>query len=814
MSMSHLPVNWPAVFALSLTALAPMVQADVVPPGETVDLGPGDPVESWTLGTGATLNVNGATTQAINATSSVTLNVNAGSTTGSIQLSGSGADARITGSTIVGESGAASGFGITSGTADIRDSHISNDGVGMALARFSGQSGAVVSMTGGSVTGGTGGVTVSNGSELTLDGVSVRGTSSASYGLRAFNADVTARNSSISGGLNGIQYQGNPGSSNLGTLVLDNTQVQGQSGAALLVSGQFSPGTRTRVELRNGSTLEGGNGNALEVDNDANADVLVSASRLTGNFAVSNGSSGQFAFDNASLTGDITADASSTGTLALANSSHLKGNVSNLSSVTLDGSSLEGDIGVTDGRDARVQLSNGSLFTGRLQGVQDMAIESGSEWKLIDNQQVENLSFDQGKVRFGDAGQFYTLTVDNLSGNGTFVMDVDWASNQHDVLDVTGTATGSHVLAVAGSGLDPRDPQALTLVQAAAGDASFNLAGDQPVDVGTYSYKLGSRSDGTGGTEWFLDPESKSVSPGTRSVLALFNTAPTVWYGELTSLRSRMGEMRFNGAKPGAWTRAYSNKYSVSGMSGVGYDQVQSGFSLGADAPLPWGDGQWLVGVLAGHSRSDLDLTRGSSGTVDSYYAGLYTTWLDQASGYYFDAVLKANRFHNKAKVSMSDATRAKGDYDATGLGGSVEFGRHITLADNWFVEPYGQLSAVVIEGKDYDLNNGMRAEGDQTRSLLGKVGSVVGRNLQLANGTQVQPYVKVAVAHEFAKANRVQVNDNLFNNDLSGSRGEFGAGVAVAFSQAFSVHAEIDGMKGQDIEQPYGVNVGLRYSF
>lgn len=814
MSRSQLPVNWSAVVALSLTALAPMAQAAVVEPGETVDLAPGDPVDSWTLGTGATLNVNGATTQAINATSSVFLNINAGSTTGSIQLSGGGADARITSSTIVGESGAASGFGITSGTADIRDSHISNDRVGMALARFTGQSGAVVSMMGGSVTGGTGGVSVSNGSELTLDGVTVRGTSSASYGLRAFNADVTARNSSISGGLNGIQYEGNPGSSNLGTLVLDNTQVQGQSGAALLVSGQFSPGTRTRVELRNGSTLEGGNGNALEVDNDAHADVLVSASRLTGNFAVSNGSSGQFTFDYASLTGDITADASSSGTLALANSSHLKGNVSNLSSVTLDGSSLEGDIGVTDGRAARVQLSNGSQFTGRLQGVQNMAIESGSEWKLVDHQQLENLSLDQGRVTFGDEGQFYTLTVDTLSGNGTFVMDVDWASNQHDVLDVTGTATGSHVLAVAGSGVDPRDPQALTLVQAAAGDASFNLAGDQPVDVGTYSYKLGSRSDGTGGTEWFLDPESKSISPGTRSVLALFNTAPTVWYGELTSLRSRMGEMRFNGAKPGVWTRAYSNKYSVSGMSGVGYDQVQSGFSLGADAPLPWGDGQWLVGVLAGHSRSDLDLTRGSSGTVDSYYAGLYTTWLDQASGYYFDAVLKANRFHNKAKVSMSDATRAKGDYDATGLGGSVEFGRHMPLAGNWFVEPYGQLSAVVIGGKDYDLSNGMRAEGDQTRSLLGKVGSVVGRNLQLANGTQVQPYVRVAVAHEFAKANRVQVNDNLFNNDLSGSRGEFGAGVAVAFSQAFSAHAEIDGMKGQDIEQPYGVNVGLRYSF
>lgn len=803
-----------AVFALSLTAIAPIAQAAVVQPGETQNLAPGAPVDRWVIGTGGTLNVNGATILGINATSSVTLNVNTGSTTGSIQLNGAGANATITGSTINGGSGSLSGLGITSGTAIIRDSHISADNIGMRLASFVGEAGSAVSMSGGSLTGGNGGVFVSNTSTLTLDGVSIRGTSANSYGLLAFNADVTARNSTLSGGLNGIQYQGNPGSSNQGKLVLDNTQVQGQSGAAVLISGQFNPGTRTRVEILNGSALVGGNGNALQVDNNANADVLVSASALKGNFAVTNGSSGDFRFDNASLIGDITADSSSTGTFSLGNSSHLQGNVSNLSRVTLDGSSLAGDISVTDGRDASVRLSNGSVFSGRLQGVRNLAVESNSNWNLIDNQQVENLTLAQGTVSFGSASQFHTLTVGNLSGNGTFVMGVDWASNQHDVLDVTGTATGSHVLQVAGSGVDPSNPEALILVNTAAGNASFSLSDDLPVDVGTYSYKLASQATAGGGTEWYLDPESKTVSPGTRSVLALFNTAPTVWYGELTSLRSRMGELRFNGGQAGVWMRSYSNKYNVSSLSGVGYDQVQSGFSLGADAPLPWGDGQWLVGLLAGHSRSDLDLARGTSGTVDSYYAGLYTTWLDQASGYYFDAVLKANRFHNKAKVSMSDATRAKGDYDNSGLGGSVEFGRHINLTDDWFVEPFVQLSAVVIEGKDYGLNNGMQAEGDQTRSLLGKVGSVVGRNLQLENGIVVQPYVKAAVAHEFAKANRVQVNDNLFNNDLSGSRGELGAGLAVAFTEQFSVHADFDYAKGEHIEQPYGINLGLRYSF
>ncbi|MFD2883763.1 autotransporter domain-containing protein [Pseudomonas lini] len=45
---------------------------------------------------------------------------------------------------------------------------------------------------------------------------------------------------------------------------------------------------------------------------------------------------------------------------------------------------------------------------------------------------------------------------------------------------------------------------------------------------------------------------------------------------------------------------------------------------------------------------------------------------------------------------------RAKGDYDNSGLGGSIEFGRHISFANGNFLEPFTQWSAVVIQGKDF----------------------------------------------------------------------------------------------------------------
>lgn len=277
---------------------------------------------------------------------------------------------------------------------------------------------------------------------------------------------------------------------------------------------------------------------------------------------------------------------------------------------------------------------------------------------------------------------------------------------------------------------------------------------------------------------------------------------------------ARLGELRLDQGKAGGWVRAYGNKYNVSDAAGSAYQQVQQGFSLGADMPLPLGDGQWLLGVMAGHSNSDLNLTRGASADVKSYYLGLYATWLDAQSGYYLDGVVKLNRFDNSSDITLSDGKRSKGDYDNFGVGASLEFGRHLELGNDYFIEPYTQWSMVTIQGKHYDLDNGMQARGDVTRSLLGKAGATVGRTFDLGAGRKVQPYLRAAYAHEFVDDNQVNVNDNRFDNDLSGSRGELGLGVAVSMTDRLQLHADFDYANGEKIEQPWGANVGLHYSW
>ncbi|MGV8863573.1 MAG: autotransporter outer membrane beta-barrel domain-containing protein [Pseudomonas sp.] len=666
---------------------------------------------------------------------------------------------------------ATSAFGVTltGSKATIVGGSVSGTGTGLRL-NSGGLKAASADVSGSKITGGVLGALIGEGNSLTLHDTQVTGTNEISTGIQVFGATLKATSSTIIGGTNGMSLRSVSASTPASTVTLDDTKVVGQNGSAIVVRGDAAGGgIAANITVSNGSSLTGGNGVMLDVQRGGVLSLAVNNSALTGNIQLTGNSTAKVTLDQSTMLGDVTAEAGST---------------------------------------ANVVLNNQSVLTGRLENVASLSVNSNAQWVMIGDGSVADVSMNGGSIKFGDPTAFHTLSVGTLSGSGTFVMDANFATGQADFLNVTGTASGNHNLLIGSSGTDPLTDNRLHVVHIAGGDAQFSLL-NGPVDLGTFSYGLTQRGD-----DWYLNTQTRAISPGARSVLALFNAAPTVWYGELSTLRSRMGEVRMDAGKTGGWIRAYGNKYNVSAVSGTGYQQTQQGISFGADAPLPVGDGQWLAGLMGGYSKSDLDLQRGTSGTVDSYYVGAYTTWLDEQSGYYFDGVLKFNRFQNESSVALSDGHRAKGDYDNNGVGASLEFGRHIKLDNDYFIEPYTQLSGVIIQGKDYNLDNGLSGQGDRTGSLLGKLGSTAGRNFNMGSGQVIQPYVRIAYVHEFADNNKVHVNDNVFNNDLSGSRGELGTGIAVSLADRLQVHADFDYSNGDNIEQPWGANVGVRYSW
>ena len=715
------------------------------------DVIPGGHTDNYVLQRGATLNVKpGGLTREISASSGSTLNMHGGSV----------ASYSTTNTAVL----------LHQSNANIVNSSITSYSRGaLDLARSMSQdTGSEAVVSNSQITGATYGATVTAFSHLQLlNGSTLTGGSQE--GLKLMGGKATVVGSTITGATSGVTMTREHRTvTESPTLILEGSRVEGVNGPAILVDQVIT----AEIDVNNGSTLVGGNGNMLELTNGGNANMRVYNSELAGNILVGTGSALDLSLDRAIMNGDV----------------------------------------INNGGSASVGLSNGSILTGRLENVDKLSINSDATWIMVDNQQVGDLALSGGNVNFGDAGTFYQLDVENLSGNGTFIMSADFSTLTGDFLNVTGTSAGDHKLLVASSGADPLSDDRLHVVHTADGGASFSLVGDR-VDVGTYSYGLVNDNDRQ---DWYLDPDSKVISPSTNSVLALFNAAPSVLLGEMTTLRTRMGELRFSeGQSAGLWTRAYGNKFEVSNdKTGLGYNQSQQGFAIGADAPIAAGDGQWLIGAMAGHSTSDLDLTRGSSAEIKSYYVGGYATWLDSESGFYFDGVLKFNRLHNESNVAMSDGKKAKGNYTQNAVGASAEVGRHIKLDNDFFIEPYGQVAAVITQAQSYTLDNGLQAKGDRSSSVIGEIGTTVGRNIQLESGGVLQPYLKAAVAHEFDQSNKVFVNDNEFNNDLSGTRFKVGAGVAMSVSQNLKLHADLERSVGKNIKQPLGVNVGLRYDF
>lgn len=735
--------------AVSLAVLMSSVAEARVVTGPNETVRPGPPPDSFELKPGSGLTVEGATTKQIR-TQSANLTVNPGSKTQDITAFNS--NVNIDGAEITARATQPAAVFMSGGTLSLKNSTLTHsNGVGLVVSRPIGSDeGAIASVFNSSITGTTRGVSVSGNSALALYQTDVAGTGENGVGLYLFGQAI-AIDSSITGELNGVRLDMDRSPDVPAALILDGSYVEGKAGAAILVeSSKAGTPANATIDVRNGSTLKGGNGNILEV---------------TG---------GSFA------------------------------------NMNVDGSTLFGDVVVEEGSTAKLQLNNGSWLTGQLKNVAELSVNNASHWALVGDSEVGDLKMAGGSVHFGGPNEFYRLDVDSLSGEGTFVMHTDFGSGQTDLLAVNGIAEGNHSLLLAATGSELATAEPIRVVSTEGGDAQFALVGGT-VDAGAYSYGLKQED-----TDWYLDPNRRGTSNSTKAVMALFNTSPTVLYGEMTLLRTRMGELRFSqGNNEGFWMRGYGNKYEVSGnQDGGGYTQNQRGFTLGIDTPLYGGDGQWVAGVMAGHSTSDIDLNRSGGGTVDSYYLGGYATWIDDESGLYFDGVVKLNRLHNEVNVSMSDGRKAKGNYTQNAVGASVEVGRHIKLDDGYFVEPYGQLNAAITQAQSYDLDNGLHAKGDRSASVVGKAGVTVGKNIQLDSGGVLQPYLRTALAHEFNHNNKVTVNGERFNNDVFGSRIEMAGGVAMSVTQNVKLHADLEHTRGKTVDQPWGVNFGVRYDF
>ncbi|MBT0395372.1 autotransporter outer membrane beta-barrel domain-containing protein [Morganella morganii subsp. morganii] len=441
-----------------------------------------------------------------------------------------------------------------------------------------------------------------------------------------------------------------------------------------------------------------------------------------------------------------------------------------------------------------------------------------------------------GDISGNDHKRYSQLNIKELTGNGLFVMNTSLADGSGDFLSISDNTDGKFGVRVMDSGKalisNTTDPDRYHLIHAAGSQNDTFTMTNKSVDLGAYKYYLTQDKDSA--DEWYLSPtkettpvdpdpkpepepkpdpkpELPDLSEPSKTAMMIANALPQIWRSELSTLRARLGELRNNPqVNLGVWSKVTGGRHNISNNE-VAYRHDISGIVAGGDKMTELENGYLWSGVVAGYSHSSLKMDK-NDGTINSYSLGVYTTW-QHKSGIYVDGVVKANHFRSDYDASFNEG-KTSANSNTSGIGFSVETGKYFEK-ENYFIEPYAMVAAFRGQGADYRYSNEMSIKADAARSFSGELGATFGKNFVLENGTQIKPYIRVAVNHEFLKNGDVELNkQGKRTNDMSGTTGKYGIGVDAKLNDNWAIYGEFNYANGSKQETPYSGFLGVNYRF
>ncbi|MDR1305728.1 MAG: autotransporter outer membrane beta-barrel domain-containing protein [Verrucomicrobiales bacterium] len=570
------------------------------------------------------------------------------------------------------------------------------------------------------------------------------------------------------------------------TLTLDHADATQAGG---LTAGSGAQGDMT-VNVNNGSGIIG------DVVNNGHGNITINLddTNLTGNSANTNDGSLTINGKNSGITSDLTA--SGTATIDV--------------TVSGTGSSFTGDIAQHDDSTITVILDPGATGSGGFAG--GNLITGGDSAWTFDKDSHGNNGENHGTWNIGD----YEVAFDNLTNDGIININVNSDTGAGGSITVTDTADGDgkvHVDTTGNGQLNPND----VLPGIVSGEGTEHWQWD-PID-------------------WGIDEIIKDgdhfIKQGTSPAGAVLNSSVAIqqamWFAQQNSLLKRMGDLRYGarasrplaGGTPALhnlieniWLRSYGQQLNVgSQVAGKAYEQLIYGVDLGTDHKFTLSaDSDLYLGVYAGYSRSDLDYrTPGTDGEINSYYGGLYATWLHN-SGFYIDATFKAASVDNDLKAPYGN-TQLKASYSDVNLGGSLEIGKKFTFKDNWFIEPQLQVNYLHILAEDYTAGP-MTISAQDLDALQLRIGSLFGRTINLTNSGALQPYIKISGVETISSGGTLRNGYQHTRANTDGARAELGAGLIWQLDTNNQLHLDYEASFGDKYDKPWGLTAGYRHQF
>lgn len=286
------------------------------------------------------------------------------------------------------------------------------------------------------------------------------------------------------------------------------------------------------------------------------------------------------------------------------------------------------------------------------------------------------------------------------------------------------------------------------------------------------------------------------------------NLPMLAWRAELNDLHKRLGDVRLTPQKSGAWVRYNGGEMEWSdGDLENKFDMIQIGIDT---API---DNEFRFGTAFSYTKGDTTMTGGSA-DLDTYSLAAYGSWVAQ-SGLYVDVIGRmANLKSDVTAVNAAGLTAYNGKLDNVALSLSTELGWRFDVTDMLFVEPQVEATYSYVNEESFKYEDRTYRMSAQDSAIV-RAGFLAGLQCPSDKGNV---YVRASVVHDFLGENELKVsngsNSRTIENDFGGTWVEYGVGANFTIGNNTLVYADFERTSGGEIEQPWRVNLGLRYAF
>ncbi len=465
----------------------------------------------------------------------------------------------------------------------------------------------------------------------------------------------------------------------------------------------------------------------------------------------------------------------------------------------------------------------------------NLKMSNGARWTVTNDSMLKELDLSEdAQVEFSDNNKFVKVSVSNLKGDGgVFKMYGDIVKGESDKLITRKGSEGVHVIEYEDNAKAKTTGREFLKLVENKGDAENTKASYELnvrcTEQGGWCFALGESGDSKkvnisadGKRDFYLYPST--LSTGASSSVLFGEALYQLNAVSDETLVQRMGEIHADGTPQednNVWIKRVGGKFSGSRSDYRvgGYGNRYWGFAGGFNR-TGFGD-KWIhyKGLMLRHLQSSYTPEDyAGSGKIYGRSAGVYSTWLNRESRAYYDLVANIARY--KGSYGLTNYAGKRVESDEARLNAymlSAETGRRMEKQDGgktYWWQPEAQLSYWFTRGYGFSLSNGLSAETDNFRSLMGRFGFRAG--VDGLDGGRLNIYGKLMYKREFIGTIRHRFNGSAVEEfKHRGGWLEYGLGVVSRNAEnGRQLYFEAQRSSMHTMRQNWQVNMGVRSMF